>query len=160
MGTLEPFQTADGFITIAAVRDDQWEQLFAAAGHPEWFEGNEPRSERLRRGIKGLIELFPSRPSADWLKLIEAADVPCAPVNDYDTIWSDPQFEANQTFFEYEHPKAGRVRAVRSPARFSATAPELWRHAPELGENTDQILADCGFSSAEIAGLRAEQVVR
>jgi len=160
MGTLEPFQTADGFITIAAIRDDQWERLFAAAGHPEWFEGDEPRSERLRRGIKGLIELFPSKPSAHWLELVEAADVPCAPVNDYDAIWSDPQFAANQTFFEYEHPKAGRVRAVRSPARFSATAPELWRHAPELGENTDQILADCGFSSAEIAGLRAEQVVR
>jgi len=160
MGTLEPFQTADGFITIAALRDDQWQRLFAAAGHPEWFEGDEPRSERLRRGIKGLIALFPSESSAHWLELIEAADVPCAPVNDYDTIWSDPQFAANQTFFEYEHPKAGRVRAVRSPARFSATAPELWRHAPELGENTDQILADCGFSGAEIAGLRAEQVVR
>ncbi len=160
MGTLEPYETADGFITISALRDDQWQRLFGAVGHPEWFEGEEPRNERLRRGIKGMIALFPSQSSAHWLEAIAAADVPCAPVNDYDTIWTDPQYAVNETFFEYEHPKAGRVRAVRSPARFSATTPELWRHAPELGENTDAILADSGFSGAEIARLRADQVVR
>jgi crotonobetainyl-CoA:carnitine CoA-transferase CaiB-like acyl-CoA transferase len=160
MGTLEPFKTADGFVTIAPLTDKQWKRLLDAVGHPEWFEGSEPRGERLRRSIKGLIELFPTRPSAYWLEVIEGADVGCGLVNDYDTIWSDPQFAANETFFEYEHPSAGRVRAVRPPARFSATRPELWRHAPRLGENTDEILADFGLSSADIARLRDAQVVR
>ncbi len=160
MGTLEPFKTADSFITIAPLTDEQWQRLLDAVGHPEWFEGDQPRSERVRRSIKSLIELFPTQPSAHWLEAIEAADVPCGPVNDYDSIWSDPQFAVNQTFVEYQHPRAGLVRAVRSPARFSATPAEFWRHAPALGENTDEILADLGFSGAEIARLRTDGVVR
>ena len=113
MNTLEPFQTADGYITIAPLTDKHWTAILKAVGHPEWFEGDEPRPDRVRRSIKSLITLFPTQPSAYWLERIEAADVPCGPVNDYDSIWTDPQFVANETFFEYEHPKAGRVRAVR-----------------------------------------------
>lgn len=159
MNTLEPFQTADGFITIAPLTDKHWAAILGAVGHPEWFAGEEPRPERVRRSIKKLIELFPSQPSAYWLERIEAADVPCGPVNDYDSIWTDPQFVANQTFLEYEHPKAGRVRAVRSPARFSRTEPELWRHPPDFGQHTDEILRDCGFGADEISDLRSRQIV-
>ncbi len=160
MGTLDPFKTADGYITIAPLTDKHWAGILDAVGHPEWFAGDAPRSERVRRSIKALIEHFPTQTSAYWLERIEAADVPCGPVNDYDTIWTDPQFVANETFLEYEHPQAGRVRAVRSPARFSRSDPEMWRHAPDHGEQTDEVLHDFGFSDAEIASLRAEQVVR
>ncbi len=160
MNTLEPFQTADGYITIAPLTDKHWAGILEAAGHPEWFEGDEPRPERVKRSIKSLITLFPTKPSAYWLERIEAADVPCGPLNDFDSIWTDAQFTANQTFFEYEHPAAGRVRAVRSPAKFSRTQPELWRHPPALGQQTDEILGDFGFSASEIAKLRTDQVVR
>jgi len=85
--------------------------------------------------------------------------VPCWPVNDFDTVWSDPQFVANETFFEYEHPQAGRVRAVRTPARFSRTRPGLKHHAPALGQQTDEVLAEFGFDAAEIADLHARKVV-
>jgi crotonobetainyl-CoA:carnitine CoA-transferase CaiB-like acyl-CoA transferase len=160
MGTLDPFKTADGYITIAPLTDKHWAGILDAVGHPEWFAGDEPRSARVRRSIKALIDFFPTQTSAYWLERIEAADVPCGPVNDFDTIWTDPQFVANETFMEYEHPQAGRVRAVRSPARFSHSDPEMWRHAPDHGEQTDEVLHDFGFSDAEIASLRAEQVVR
>jgi len=113
----------------------------------------------VRKAMWKLIELFPSKPSAHWLAIIEKADVPCAPVNDFDTIWKDPQFVANETFFEYEHPRAGRVRAVRSPARFSRTEPELWRHPPDLGQHTDEILGEFGFGADEISELRANRIV-
>jgi crotonobetainyl-CoA:carnitine CoA-transferase CaiB-like acyl-CoA transferase len=160
MNTLEPFQTADGFITIAPLTDKHWVSILEAVGHPEWFQGEEDRALRVKRSIKSLITLFPSRSSAYWLEKVEAADVPCAHVNDFDTIWDDPQFVANRTFFEYEHPKAGRVRAVRSPAQFSRTEPELWRHAPELGQQTDEILADFGFSTDQVLELREREIVR
>jgi crotonobetainyl-CoA:carnitine CoA-transferase CaiB-like acyl-CoA transferase len=159
MPTGEPFRTADGYITIAPLTDKHWTALLDAVGHPEWFEGDEPRAERLRRSARNLIEFFPTQTSAYWLERIEAADVPCGPVNDFDTIWTDPQFAANGTFVEYEHGKAGRVRAVRSPAQFSRTQPELWRDAPDLGEQTDQVLSDFGFSAEEIASLRASAIV-
>jgi crotonobetainyl-CoA:carnitine CoA-transferase CaiB-like acyl-CoA transferase len=157
--TPEPYATADGYITIAPLTDRHWTALLKAVGHPEWFEGNESRAERVRRSAKGLIALFPTQPSAYWIERIEAADVPCGRVNDFDTVWEDDQFAANETFFEYDHPKAGRARGVRSPVRFSRTNPELWRHAPELGQNTDEILGDLGFRADEIAGLRERRLV-
>ena len=165
----EPMRTADGFISIGPITDKHWRSLVAAVGHPEWFQVEEmrhfslewlkARMEKVRQATEKLVELFPTRTSAHWLEVIEKADVPCGPVHNYDTIWSDPQFVANGTFLEYEHPKAGWVRAVRSPARFSETDPELWRHSPALGEQTGEILADLGFSADEIAGLKAERVV-
>lgn len=156
----EPYRTADGYITMAPLTDKHWTSLLKAVGHPEWFEGDEPRPDRVKRAARKLIELLPTQPSAYWLERIEAADVPCGPVNDFDTIWTDPQFVANQTFVEYEHSRAGRVRAVRSPARFSRTEPEFWREAPALGQQTDEVLAEFGFASSEIANLRAKEIVR
>lgn len=159
VASAEPFRTSDGYITIAPLTDKHWTSLLLAVGHPEWFEGDEPRQERVKRAARNLIEFFPTQPSAYWLERIEAADVPCGPVNDFDTIWTDSQFVANQTFVEYEHSKAGRVRAVRSPAQFSRTKPEFWREAPDLGQQTDEVLAEFGFDSDEISSLRANAIV-
>jgi crotonobetainyl-CoA:carnitine CoA-transferase CaiB-like acyl-CoA transferase len=160
MGSAEPYKTADGYITIAPLTDKHWRALLEAVGHPEWFEGDEPRNERVKRAARNLIELFPTRPSAYWLERIEKADVPCGPVNDFDSIWEDPQFVVNETFFEYEHPVAGRVRGVRPAPRLSGRKLDLWRHAPGLGEHTDEILADFGFSTDEISGLHAREIVK
>ncbi len=160
MSSAEPFKTADGYITIAPLTDKHWTSLLEAVGHPEWFQGDESRGERVKRAARALIELFPSKPSAYWLERIEKADVPCGMVNDFDTIWEDPQYVANETFYEYEHPVAGAVRAVRTPARVSGKKAEVWRHAPALGENTDEILAEFGFNQSEIADLHAREIVK
>src|SRR5260370_19358891 len=92
MNTLEPFQTANGYITIAPLTDKHWAAILKAVGHPEWFEGDEPRPDRVRRSIKSLITLFPTQPSAYWLERIEAAAVPCRPGNACAPILSDTQF--------------------------------------------------------------------
>jgi len=160
MGTLDPFKTADGYITIAPLTDKHWTSMLEAIGREELFGGDAPRPERVKRAIKALIDIFPTESSAYWLERIDKADVPCGPVNDFDTIWNDPQFVVNETFIEYDHPKAGRVRGVRSPARFSNSKTDLWRHAPGLGQHTDEILKDFGFAAAEVARLRADNVVK
>ena len=159
MGTLDPFRTADGYITIAPLTDKHWTSMLEAIGRQELFQGDEPRPERVKHAIKALIDIFPTETSAYWLERIGKADVPCGPVNDFDTIWTDPQFVANETFVEYDHPQAGRVRGVRSPARFSKSKTDFWRHAPGLGQHTDDILKDFGFDAGEIASLRADHVV-
>ena len=109
----------------------------------------------MRRSIKSLITLFPTQPSAYWLERIEAADVPCGPVNDYDSIWTDPQFVANETFFEYEHPRPDGARRAIARALL-AHRPELWRHPPDLGQHTNEILGEFGFDARAISELRAQ----
>jgi len=160
MGSAEPYKTRDGYITIAPLTDKHWRNMLEAVGHPEWFEGDEPRAERVRRSARNLIEYFQTQNSDYWLERIEKADVPCGRVNDFDTVWEDPQYKVNDTFYEYEHPVAGKVRAVRPAPRISGKKPQLWRHAPGLGENTDEILADFGFNRQEIADLHARAIVK
>jgi crotonobetainyl-CoA:carnitine CoA-transferase CaiB-like acyl-CoA transferase len=160
MGSAEPYKTADGYITIAPLTDKHWKALLEAVGHPEWFEGDEPRHERVKRAARNLIEFFPTQPSAYWLERIEKADVPCGNVNDFDSVWEDPQYQVNDTFYAYEHPAAGMVRGVRPAPRLSGKKPQPWRHAPGLGEHTDEILADFGFDQGEIADLHTRGVVK
>ena len=95
------------------------------------------------------------RPSAEWLDKLTAADVPCGPVLTRNEMIRHPHVQALELIEEYAHPKAGRLRQSRAAARFSKTWPSIRRGAPALGENTDEVLAEIGYSAAEIAALRA-----
>jgi crotonobetainyl-CoA:carnitine CoA-transferase CaiB-like acyl-CoA transferase len=75
----------------------------------------------------------------------------------FDEALQDPQLVHNQTFVEYDHPVAGRVRGVKVPGKFSETQPEIRHPAPGLGEHTIDILRECGFVPAQINALLENQ---
>ncbi|HVN91567.1 MAG TPA: CoA transferase [Candidatus Binataceae bacterium] len=156
--SLDPFQTKDGYVTIAPYTDDQWERLTKAIGHPEWWQV-EDRRERMRTVLRGIAKLFPEQPSAHWLKLIEEADCPGGPVHTYDTLFDDPEIVANESFSIWEHPQAGQVRTVNPGMRFSVTPAKFWRRPPSLGEHTEEVLREAGIDRKEIEELRADQVI-
>jgi len=100
------------------------------------------------------------QPRAHWLAAFEANDIPCGPINDYAQVFADPQVQAREMVVETDHPTLGRLRTLGSPIKLSATPADVSRRAPQLGEHTDEILTEAGYSSAEIAALRAAQAIR
>jgi len=155
------YQTADGYITAAALTDRQWAGLARALDRPEWLEDERFKTPALRqKNIDARLQLTQdtliSRPSAETLESLTNAGVPCAPVLTRSQVIQHPQVQQLEIVVETEHPAAGRLRQSRPAARFSRTQAGIRHGAPGLGEHTEEVLAELGYSSAEIAALRAE----
>lgn len=153
------YETADGYITAAVVTDRQWRGLTEALEKPEWLEDERFRTSSLRaQNIDARLQMTQDaligRSSAEWLDRLKKADVPCGPVLTRNEMIRHPHIAALGLLEEYEHPKAGRLRQARNAARFSATPAAIRRPAPGLGEHTDEVLAEIGYSADEIEALR------
>jgi crotonobetainyl-CoA:carnitine CoA-transferase CaiB-like acyl-CoA transferase len=98
-----------------------------------------------------------TRPAVQWLESLTIADVPCAPVLTRWGLIDHPQVKANGIVVETEHEKAGLLRQARPAARFSGMPAEIRRGAPALGQDTETILGELGYSAADIAALRAKE---
>ncbi|MGD9512057.1 MAG: CoA transferase, partial [Geminicoccaceae bacterium] len=106
-----------------------------------------------------LVELIDAqvitRPSAEWIERLVAADVPCTVIQDYHMVAEDPQARANGYIHEEDHPTWGRVRTQGPVATFSRTPSSVRRHAPiRPGDHSVEILQEFGFDDASIAALR------
>jgi crotonobetainyl-CoA:carnitine CoA-transferase CaiB-like acyl-CoA transferase len=155
------YETADGYMTVAALTDRQWAGLARVAGRPEWIEDERFKTSALRqKNIDARLALTQQAllacPAAEWLEALTAAGVPCGPVLTRNQVIHHPQVAALGLVVETEHPRAGRLRQTRAAARFSQTPPEIRSVAPGLGEHTQEVLAELGYPAAEIAALRPE----
>jgi crotonobetainyl-CoA:carnitine CoA-transferase CaiB-like acyl-CoA transferase len=156
--------SADGHLTVTAITDDQFAGLCRALERPELAE--DPRFRTLFDRIQHMEELLPqlreiltTRSTAEWCERLEKEDVPHAPLHRLDALHEDPQILENGSILETEHPSAGTLRQSKPPACFEKTPASISRHAPALGEHTDELLAELGFPKHEIAALRDQGIV-
>ena len=153
------FEVADGHLILAVGNDAQFGRFCAVAGCPELAA--DPRFARNAGRVRDRAALVPLlaarlklRPRAAWLADLEAAKVPCGPINDLAEVFADPQVRERAMTVEMPHPLAGTVRMVASPIKLAATPVRYRRAPPLLGADTDEVLGELGLDAATIADLR------
>ncbi|MFO7190164.1 MAG: CoA transferase [Pseudomonadota bacterium] len=157
----QAFRTRDGWINIGAANQSNWERLLEALGAQEL--GDDPRfrtnADRMahREELAELIsERLQRHDTAHWLEVLDRAGLPVGPILSIPEMLAHPQTLARGMVVETEHPRAGRVRSLGLPVKFSQTPGTVRRPAPLLGEHTYEVLQEVGYSRAEIDALVAQ----
>jgi crotonobetainyl-CoA:carnitine CoA-transferase CaiB-like acyl-CoA transferase len=159
------FSTADGYLILAVANDRQFRNFCRAAdaehiGSDPRFATNAERVGVREILIEMLTPIFAARATADWITALEAANVPCGPINRVDQLFADPQAIARGLKVSMTHSAAGPVDLVASPLRLSKTPPEYRIAPPLLGEHTEQVMREIlGLRPAEIAKLRDDRII-
>ncbi|MEA2619673.1 MAG: hypothetical protein QOC97_446, partial [Chloroflexota bacterium] len=160
----ETFATADGAIAVAVGSERQWPRFCEALGLPGLatdprFATNGDRVERRAELRPILAARFADRPAAAWSAALDAAEIPCGPINDILTAFASPEAVALGMTVEQEHPAWGVIRQVGLPFQLAGTPASIRIPPPTLGQDSDAILGELGYSAAEIHALRERAIV-
>ena len=165
---IAPYQvlkTADGSVIVACGNDNLFRKFCEVAGRPELaddarYATNGKRVANRAELTRLLSEIMAKRSMRDWLDALEAAGVPCGPINNLEQVFAEPQALARGLRMELPHPTAGKVALTRSPMRFSETPVQHETPPPTLGQHTDEVLKGLlKKSPSEIEKLRSEGIV-
>ena len=161
----QTFQTSDSWIIVAVGNDSQFRN-FMKAGNREAladdprFETNPARIEHRAALIPLLAEMVKEKTKAQWITLLEAAGVPCGPINNLQEVFENEQVIARGIEMHVPHPTAGTMKLVASPMRLSKTPVEVRMPPPLLGQHTDEVLRDeLGMSASQINELHQRGIV-
>jgi len=159
------FQTADGYINIAASGDNLWKKFCEVSGDKD-LASNPDFATVVSRGknrqalIAHLNDVVRSKPSQFWVDELSKAGVPCGPINTIDQVFADPQVKHLKIRRPVDHPTLGSFDIIGQPIHMSAfPQPERLRPTPDQGEHTDQVLTELGYGKSEIAELHQKGVV-
>ena len=143
----QAFPTSDGHVVVVAGTQKQWSRLCRSLGREELitqerFANNTARRHNLAALERELGKTFRRKTTAEWVNLLVAQEVPCAPIQDIAQVTADPQVVARNMIVEVDDPDAGRQRVVNTPLRFSETPAVVASPAPRLGEGSKEILEE------------------
>ena len=154
----QAFRAKDGYVNIGGANQANWERIAEVLGHPEWredarFRTNSDRMANLPALVAAMEAVLATRTTSEWVAAFDKAGVPVGPVHSIEAALTHPQALARGMVLEQQHPRAGRVQALGSPIKFSATPGDTGAAAPMLGEHSRAILAEAGYGDAEIDAL-------
>jgi formyl-CoA transferase len=158
------FQTSDGYINIATTGGRIWQRFAETLGAPDLPNRPEyataPDRSKNRKQLNAEINKLTSTKSSEiWVKLFNAAGVPCGPIYSIDQVFSDAQVEHLGIAQDVPNPEEKSIRLVGQPFTLSRTPSRMAARPPEFGEQTDEVLAEFGFTGGEIDELKRERVV-
>jgi len=159
------FPTKDRAVAIAVANQKMWRNFCALAGKPEWiddprFSTNPKRVEHRHVLVPLVAEVMATRGCDEWVRLLVDAAIPCGPVNNMESLFSDPQLLHRGMVAEVPHPTIDKLRLVGIPVKYSETPGAVRMPPPLLGEHTDEILHDVlGYGPERIGELRAQEAI-
>lgn len=160
------YRTSDGRWLMLGMTNAQhyWPAFCTAVGRPDWehdprFATYEARFANAEELIRLLDELFGARTFQEWTGLLAKARIVWSPVTTPLEVTRDPQALANDFFQDWDHPVYGPIRVVANPIKLSRTKEETTAPAPKLGEHTDEIVRNLGYTAEQIEALRAAGVL-
>jgi crotonobetainyl-CoA:carnitine CoA-transferase CaiB-like acyl-CoA transferase len=165
MGTAHPamspyqaFRASDGALFIGVGNDAQWRRFCEAAGlmdcvAQEEFATNARRVANFDRTVQLVQQRVEQEPVRHWLRVLQQAKVPCAPIHQLDEALAHPQVETREILVKTRHPVLGEIRNVGLPVRFDGQPRKAARPPPLLGEHAAEVLREAGYSPSEIDAL-------
>ncbi|OWW19678.1 CaiB/BaiF CoA transferase family protein [Noviherbaspirillum denitrificans] len=161
----QTFATSDGHIIVAVGNDGQYRRFVEAGGRPELavderFATNPMRVRHRATLVPLLADMVKTKTKQQWIDALEAAGVPCGPINNLDEVFENPQVQARGLRMDLPHPAGGMVKLVGSPMKMSATPPRYDLPPPMLGQHTEAVLREVlGESEERIAELKDKGIV-
>ena len=160
----QAFRALDGWLTVGATTKYNWTAMCNALGLSRLLEDSRYTDANLRYEHRDALaatieEVTVTKPAAHWLELLDRTGVPCAPLQDFGQVFTDPHLLARDYFWDAPHTTAGSVRQLGSPMRFSETPARRDRAAPLLGEDSAAVLAELGYDAAETQSMLEQKVV-
>ncbi|WVQ71728.1 hypothetical protein IAR50_001269 [Cryptococcus sp. DSM 104548] len=160
------FPTKDSFIMLAGGNDSQFAILCSPAvlDRPEWinderFAKNHSRVEYRDTVVKMIGEVLSEKTTAEWCEKLKGKGVPFAPINNIAQTFAHPQAIAREVVEEVDHPRAGKIKLAGPAVSYDGAKPKLYRPPPYLGQHTDEVLLELGYSQEEIQQLKADGAV-
>ncbi|MEU8527186.1 CoA transferase [Streptomyces sp. NPDC048629] len=156
-----PYRTRDGYLCCTVYTDANWRNFLRVIGRESWFE-TDPRFATFASRTQHIDELYAlvgdelaKRDTAEWVRVLDEVDIPTFPVHTLDSLRTDDHLRATGFFREVEHPVVGTIQQMSHPVEWDGAVPEPARLAPTQGEHTREVLAELGYTAAEIDALIA-----
>ena len=154
-----PYRTQDGYICALVYNDKQWQGFLREIGREalmrddERFASYAQRTQHIDHVYDVLAGIFEERTTAEWVAILERADVPFMPMHSLQSLMQDPHLVATGFFTDVMHPTEGAIKSPRNPVTWTHHKPAPPRAVPTLGQHTAEVLRELGYSESQVQAM-------